>query len=211
MGRFQTQSFSCPQDASSSWHLCVIEYCQPRSSPELWCPEFLLAFHCVGLIDCLAPQFPDLADLAWSESPLINLNCQVWLRSPLWITKTFLSLGKFEGFISYLSGVRDKGKTFIWARPDSLPYILSYSTYILQWRVFLFAPIGYKLLKGKLTGCVMESPKARILESGCLGCDLSSVLSWYCDLTLCLISKVVCMMMPVRGLFWRLKVKILEE
>lgn len=107
MGRFQTQSFSCPQDASSSWHSRVIEYCQPRSSPELWCPEFLLAFHCVGLIDCLALQFPDLADIVWSESHLINLNCQVWQRSPL-NNKDILSLGKFEGLevISQEPGIK---------------------------------------------------------------------------------------------------------
>lgn len=68
-----------------SWHLCVTEYCQPETSPELQCPEFLMRLHSIGMMDStqsLTPSPPQKLGRyhgAQSSNPLIpGLVFQGW-------------------------------------------------------------------------------------------------------------------------------------
>ena len=104
----------CPlpwnQDVSPSQH-------QQGSSTELWCPEFLLGFHYIGRIDRISGVVTELSlrppspsqrlswyHLARSPNPIIMWpifpawpapNLKLSKDRP-WITKTFLSLTKFQ-------------------------------------------------------------------------------------------------------------------
>lgn len=105
------------------------------SSHKLWCPEFLLGFHYIGVIGFIINHTVELFSahlhpwecgliaheskcqpsnhivgfLAWPPLPpfwvtLLAYTIKYALRGPPWITGTLQSLGKYQGFSSYLSG-----------------------------------------------------------------------------------------------------------
>lgn len=97
-----------------------------------------------------------MAREAPSESPPLHKLSNV-AKGPI-----ILSLGKFQGFRSSYSGARDKGLT-------SLGKVKVFTVYpfpaalMHHWCLFscCLSPVGCRLLELKLTGCVMEWPRAR--------------------------------------------------
>lgn len=53
-------------------------------------------------------------------SHLLSVNFRFGPKVPMWMTMTFLLLGKFQRFRAYLQEAKDKGRTSPWARSSSL-------------------------------------------------------------------------------------------